>query len=453
MRTARDYDTNSPVPENSSTQLVRAIGRWSLAALVINSIIGSGVFGLPSPVAALVGRHSPLAVVIAGAAVGVIMACYAEVASYFSESGGPYLYARTAFGRLMGIETGWMLWLVRLTAPAANANLFVIYLGEFWPQATRPAPRLVILTVLIGVLAAVNYRGVKQGALVSNFFTVAKLVPLFVVIIAGIAYVASGRGPVLTMSSAAGLKMWLQAILLLVFAYGGFEGSLIVMAEAKNPRRDAAFGLFVALITCTLIYTLSQWVVVRVLPDAAHSARPLADAARIAMGRVGAGFIAIGALLSTYGYLSANMITVPRITYALGEKRDFPRVFAAVHRRFHTPHFSILTFALLTWAFALLGSFSWNVTLSAVARLFVYGVSCIALPVLRKQRPGQAWFRLPAGNLFVGLALLICIALGSRVDLSGSLILLATLGVAFVNWLYVRRKAEPEQTRVEEAVP
>lgn len=443
------------MPENRSTPLVRAIGRWSLAALVVNSIIGSGVFGLPSPVAALVGRHSPLAVIIAGAAVGVIMACYAEVASYFTESGGPYLYARTAFGRLMGIETGWMLWLVRLTAPAANANLFVIYLGEFWPHATQPWPRVLILTLLIGVLAAINYRGVKPGAQVSNFFTIAKLVPLLVVIIAGVAYVASRHGsfPSPTMSTPAGLKSWLQAILLLIFAYGGFEGSLIVMAEAKDPRRDAAFGLFVALITCTLVYTLSQWVVVRVLPDAAHSARPLADAARMIMGRIGAGFIAVGALLSTYGYLSANMITVPRITYALGEKRDFPSIFATVHPRFHTPHFSILVFALLTWAFSLLGSFTWNVTLSAVARLFVYGVSCAALSVLRKQRPGQAWFRLPAGNWFVVLALLICLGLASRVDLSGSLILLATLAVAFVNWLWVRRNGQPEQKQLEQSLP
>lgn len=433
--------------------LVRAIGRWSLAALVVNSIIGSGVFGLPSPVAALVGRYSPLAVIIAGAAVGVIMACYAEVASYFTESGGPYLYARTAFGRLMGIETGWMLWLVRLTAPAANANLFVIYLGEFWPRATEPGPRVAILTVLIAVLAAVNYLGVKPGAQVSNFFTVAKLLPLLIVIVAGVAYLASGRSSELANTPPAGLKTWLQAVLLLIFAYGGFEGSLIVMAEAKNPRRDAAFGLFVALITCAAVYTLSQWIVVRVLPDAAHSSRPLADAARIAMGRAGAAFIAVGALLSTYGYLSANMITVPRITYALGEKRDFPSIFAAVHPRFRTPYFSILVFAVLTWAFALVGSFAWNVTLSAVARLFVYGVSCAALPVLRKQRPGEAWFRLPAANFFVVVALLICLGLATRVDLSGSLILLATLAIAFANWLYVRRSDQSEQQRVEKAVP
>src|SRR5947207_9781389 len=127
----------SPISHRPQPVLVRAIGRWSLAALVINSIIGSGIFGLPSEIAKLVGHESPWAVLIAGAAMGIVMGCFAEVGSRFSEAGGPYLYARASFGRLIGIEVGWMLWLVRIAAPAATANLLVIYLGEFWPQAER----------------------------------------------------------------------------------------------------------------------------------------------------------------------------------------------------------------------------------------------------------------------------------------------------------------------------
>ncbi len=119
--------------------LVRAIGRWSLVALVVNSIIGSGIFGLPSAVADIIGKYSPYAVLAAGAGTGVIMGCFAEVASRFQEAGGPYLYARVAFGRFMGIQTAWMLWLGQVAAPAANANLFVIYLGQFWPHAKRSA--------------------------------------------------------------------------------------------------------------------------------------------------------------------------------------------------------------------------------------------------------------------------------------------------------------------------
>src|SRR5207302_1544371 len=196
-------DTNGFAMISPQTGLVRAIGRWSLAALAVNSIIGSGVFGLPATVAGLLGKRSVVAVLIAGAAMGVIMACFAEVASQFSEAGGPYLYARAAFGRLPGILVGWMLCLAQTAAPAASA--------------------------------------------------------------------------------------WMKAMVLLIFAYGGFESALAPMGEAKNPGRDAGFALFVAVIACTVIYALVQWVVVGVLGPGATTDRPLAEVARLTMGNRGAG--------------------------------------------------------------------------------------------------------------------------------------------------------------------
>ncbi len=394
--------------------------------------------------ARLIGRASPWAVLLAGAAAGVIMACFAEVASQFTQAGGPYLYARAAFGRFVGIEMGWMLWLVRLAAPAATSNLFVIYCGEFWPHAREPLPRFLILTFLYGVLTLINYRGVRASTQVSNVFTVAKLVPLFLVAIAGSFYLLTGHPAAPELPGGAGPGAWLKACLLLVFAYGGFETALTPLSEAKNPRRDAAFALFTALITCTLLYSAIQWVVVGILPDPAHSERPLADVARLVFGNGGAAFVSIGALVSVVGYLSANMLGVPRITFALAENGDFPAVFAAIHSRFRTPYFSILAFALLSWLLALLGSFTWNATLSAVARLLYYGLVCAALPVLRRKQPGAAMFRLPGGTLFAVLGAAICAVLITGVNLGGSLILLATALVAMINWLLVRKRPPGE---------
>ncbi len=432
------------MPGGEQTGLVRAIGRWSLAALVLNSIIGSGIFGLPSDVARLIGRASSWAVLLAGVSAGVIMACFAEVASQFTQAGGPYLYAQAAFGRFVGIEMGWMLWLVRLAAPAATSNLFVIYCGEFWPHAKDPLPRFLILTFLYGVLTLINYRGVRGSTQVSNVFTVAKLVPLFLVAIAGSFYLLAGHKAAPALPGGAGTGAWLKACLLLVFAYGGFETALTPLSEAKNPRRDAAFALFTALITCTLLYSAIQWVVVGILPDPAHSERPLADVARLVFGSGGAAFVSLGALVSVVGYLSANMLGVPRITFALAENRDFPSIFAAIHPRFRTPYVSILAFALLSWLLALLGSFTWNATLSAVARLLYYGLVCAALPVFRHKQPGAALFRLPGGTLFAGLGVAICAVLITGVDLGGSLILLTTAAVATINWLLVRKRREGE---------
>ena len=424
------------MPRIDQAGLVQAIGRWSLVALVVNSIIGSGVFGLPSVLAGLLGAASPWAVLLAGAAVGIIIACFAEVASQFAQAGGPYLYARVAFGRMMGIQVGWMLWLAQLAAPAANANLFVIYLGEFCPNVTRPGPRFLILTLLVGVLAFVNYRGVRAGAQVSNVFTVAKLVPLAIVIIAGMFYLLGGHHDAPRLPSSGDAGAWL----LLVFAYGGFETALTPMAEAKDPRRDTVFALFIALIICTVLYTSTQWIVIGALPDAAKSARPLADAARLILGSKGAALVAIGALVSCYGYLSAKVLAVPRVTFALAEEGDFPAWFAAIHPRFRTPYFSVLLFAFLIWILSLFGNFSWNLTLSAVARLFYYAVGCAALPVLRKKQPEVERFRLPGGTFFAALGVVICLVLITRVDLSGSIILLATIVAAFINWLWVRNQ-------------
>ncbi|MGA2020896.1 MAG: APC family permease [Candidatus Sulfotelmatobacter sp.] len=432
-----------PLPSTAPRQeLIRAIGRWSLVALVVNSIIGSGVFKLPSDVAALIGNYSPYAVLAAGAGMSVIIGCFAEVASRFQQAGGPYLYARVAFGRLMGIQTAWMLWLGQVAAPAANANLFVIYLGEFFPHAEDPIPRALILTALVGLLTLINILGVRAGAQVSNLFTAAKLVPLFAVIVLGLFVLHNHHWTIATPPIASpGTSQWLKAMLLLVFAYGGFETALAPMSEAKNPRRDAPFALFTALLLCTVLYALIQWVVVGVLPNAGHSQRPLADVARIAVGPVGAALIAIGALISFYGYLSAKILAMPRVPFALAEQGDLPKAFAAVHRRFHTPYVSILVFAALVWGLALIGDFKWNVTLSAVARLLYYGVGCAALPILRRKNPegAGAMFHLPAGNFFAVLGVILCVILITRVDFGQSLILVATFTLAFVNWASVAR--------------
>lgn len=422
---------------NKPPQLVRAIGRWSMVALAINSILGSGIFGLPSSLAALLGNASPLAVLLAAAATGVIIACYAEVASQFSETGGTYLYLRCAFGRLIGVQVGWLMLLSRLTACAAGVNLLVSYLGEFWPRATQPLPRVVIIVVFIGTLAAVNVRGVSAGARVSNAAVVAKLAALALVCVAALLYL-SQHAHVVPLPVSANSGNWLDAMLLLLFAYGGYEGALNPVGEAKNPRRDAGFALFVALAILAVLYTLLQYIVMAVLPDPAHSARPLADAARVFLGDFGAGFVALAALVSVYGYIGANLLTGPRGMFALAERGDFPAIFAAVHPRFRTPYVAVVIFAVLVAGFSLLGNFSWNLTLSAVARLFYYGAICVAVPVLRRRQPGAALLRLPLGLLLPALGVLVCVMLLTRVDFSKSLILLVTVAIALANWVALR---------------
>lgn len=424
-------------------ELVRSIGRWALAGLVINGVIGSAIFGMPSLISGMLGRAAPWAWVIAAALIGVIVACFAEVASRFRGAGGPYLYVRATFGRFAGIQTGWMAYLARLTASAGVANLFVIYLGEFWSGFGGRAVGMAVLALLLGSLAFVNYRGVGLGSRVSSVIAAAKLTGLGLFVIVGVVWMA-GHGAVDAPPAPPGTGPWLEALLILVFAYGGFEAALMPLAEAKNPERDAPVALFTALAAAAIIYTLVQVVVTWTLPDAAAQQRPVAAAASVFFGPVGGAFMAACALVSTFGYLAGGMVNVPRLTFAMADQGDLPRSFAAVHRVFHTPHTSIICYALLTFLLASSGSFLRNLTLSVVARLITYGLVCGALPLLRKRddtpaAAPPAAFRLPGGPVFAVLGVLGLALVATQVSGREAVIMAIVMALASVHYLIAVR--------------
>jgi basic amino acid/polyamine antiporter, APA family len=432
-------------PDTSKPQLVRAIGRWTLTALVLNSVIGSGIFGLPSTISRYLGPAAPWAYIISAITIGAIVAVFAELASQFRESGGQYLYARIALGRMAGIQIGWFSWLARLTSAGAVANLFVVYLGEFWPGAAAPWGRASVIVLFVGGLAIMNYRGVRHGANLANVFTIAKLAPLGVFIVAGLWLATKHAPPTLATTPTAG--GWIDALIALMFAYGGFEAAVIPAAESKNPHRDAPFALFAGLTLVTIIYLLVHLVVMWTVPNLAQSQRPLADAARAFAGETGAGLIAIGAMLSTFGWLSGAFVTNPRLTYALAERGDFPRIFAAVHPRFRTPYISILLWAAVVLALALYGNFIWNAILSVAARLVTYSASCAALIRLRRLQPQAAAWRAPAGPLLALFGIAFCVLLIARMNADHARIVAVVALVGLFNWLAVRNRAPVETVK------
>jgi basic amino acid/polyamine antiporter, APA family len=408
---------------------------------MINTIIGSGIFGLPSVVSGHLGRWAPMAYLIAGVGMAVIAGCLSEVASQFHETGGPYLYARETQGRFWGIQVAWLTWLSRIAAASGTANLFTTYLGQIVPQATLPVYRGVILTALVGVLAVLNYIGVKSGTRVSDFFTATKVLLLAIFIGAGLAWL-SKHGAVTPMPLAHAIDSsdWLEAVLLLVYAYGGFDAVLLATGEMRDPRRDAPFALLVGLAVVAVIYSLVQVAVSGTLADPTATQRPLAESAGHIFGAGAAAFIAVGALVSIYGYLSANMLHTPRLTFALAEHGDFPSIFAHIHQKFHTPHVSILLYTALLLAFTLWGNFRWNITLAAITRLFTYSSVAIALLILRRKQPDANAFRLPAGEVLAVLSILFCVVLLFRAPLSNSWVVIAAAALATLNWAAVRKK-------------
>jgi APA family basic amino acid/polyamine antiporter len=288
---------------------IRSIGRWTLTALVVNAIVGSSIFGLPSELTRLLGRASPIAMLVAAGIVSIIIACMAEVSSQFTETGGPYLYVRTAFGRFAGLQVGWFWILASIGGGAGCANLFVQYLGSIWHPATETGARIAIITLLIAVPVAANYFGVRSGANLSNILTVAKLLPLVVLITLGL--VQFSRQPQLISAvefTHPGSAAWLRALLLLTFAYSGFENTMAPGGEVKAPRRTMPFALVTGLVACAILYALVQFVTVATI-GTKPSEYPLADTASVLLSYGGL-FIAVAVMMSTYGWLAGTFFSL-----------------------------------------------------------------------------------------------------------------------------------------------
>jgi amino acid transporter len=435
------------MPDNPS--LVRAIGRWSLAALILNSIIGTGVFILPGTIAGMLGWPGIFAWVIAALIIGATVFCFAEVASRFTGAGGAYLYAEAAFGRFAGIQIGWITYFARCITAAVQANLFTTYLAEFWPTAGTRSGGIAVATVFLGTLAVINLRSVRHGANVSNFFAIVKVVPLLLFGAMGAAWMVGGHGVITPAGAEATSGGWLRALLLLMFGYGGFEAGLIPLAEAKDPRRDAPFALITGLALVTLVYLAAQITVLATLSDPAGSARPLADSARVILGVGGAAFMAVAALVSVYGWLASNMLTVPRLTTAMADRGDFPRIFAWVHPRSRTPWVSIIVFAVTGWLLAIQAGLWQNLSLSAVSRLVPYAAVCAALPVLRRrdgqdghdgQEVGTAMFRVRGGPVLAAIGVAASLVLASRMNMRELIAMLVVVALGTVHWIVTSRR-------------
>ncbi len=388
----------------TSEGLVRGIRRWDLVAITINGIIGAGIFGLPAKVFALIGSYSIFAFIACALVVTLIILCFAEVSSRFDQTGGPYLYAREAFGPTVAFEVGWLIWLARLTAFAANCNLLVSYLGYFWPGAGTAPWRAIIIGVVVTSLAAINIVGVRQATIASNFFTIGKLVPMILFVAVGIFFV-SPHAYALGAAPAAGA--FSQSVLLLIYAFTGFEMAAIPAGEVLDPQKNLPRALLLAIAVVASLYILIQIVCVGTLPELAQSQKPLADAGTRFLGVAGGAIISVGAIISIAGNLNIVLLSGSRVPFAMAEQRQLPALIGRVHARFATPHVAILCTAAIMFVLTLKQSFVQALTISAIARLLTYAATCAALPVLRRTDASPALFRLRGGPLISILALLL----------------------------------------------
>jgi len=385
--------------------LVRGIRKWDLVAVTINGIIGAGIFGLPSKVYALIGGYSLIAFVVCALVVMLIILCFAEVGSRFDETGGPYLYARAAFGPAVAFEVGWLIWLARLTAFAANCNLMVSYLSFFWAPANTGTVRAAIIGAVVAALTALNVLGVRQAAIASNIFTVGKLLPMLIFIAVGLFFV---KGPGFALGPRPATGAFSQSVLLLLYAFTGFEMAVIPAGEIRDPRKHLPRALLIAMAVIATTYILIQVVCIGTLPELASSTKPLADAGARFMGTAGGAIISAGAIISVAGNLNITVLSASRVPFAISEQKQLPAFLARVHRRFFTPHLSIVITTTLMLILTLKSSFVAALTISTIARLVAYAVTCAALPVLRREADAPvSAFKLPGGTVIAIAALIL----------------------------------------------
>ena len=375
-------------------------GLWSIVLLGINGIIGTGIFLLPNRAYALMGPSSLLILLFDAFLAGCLALCFAEVAGFFSRNGGPYLYAKAAFGDFVGYEVGVLKLVVTIIAWAAMAVGFATALGAAFPVFAGDTMKNLIAAVLIGGLTIMNIAGVKISKILNNIMTISKLVPLWVFIAVGLFFVnGSNFTPFVPTHMADGA--FANAAITMFFAYTGFEAIAVAAEDFKDPKKDLPRGIILTMIIVTIIYMLVVGISIGILgPDLAVDKAPIQTAFGRAVGPIGAYFILIGTLFSMGGINLAESFIAPRACTSLAEDGMLP---AFLNRRtsWGTPWASSVVVAVLSILLAWSGSFTTLAAISAVSRFTQYLPTVLSVIVFRRKwKDRERTYKIP-GGIFV----------------------------------------------------
>ena len=428
-----------PTTSGSEEKLPRNLGLWGIWMLVVNGLIGAGIFGLPSGAAALAGEYSVLVYAFCGLLILPIILCFAELGSYFRGTGGPIRYGTLAFGPFVGFQGGWLYYLARLISFSANTVLLTDSIAYFIAGAGTGSGRIISLAVICVGLSVINVLGSIESIRSMTLFTVIKfavliLLPLGGFILLGSEVIPSFESPIPPSEDLG------AAALLLIYAFVGFEGAVVPAGEAKRPERDMPLGLLLGLAVVAVLYMVIQLVSQAAVPDLANSKTPLLDVSASLFGPVGAIVLMVGVAASVLANLVSSMFSATRVTYALSLEKSLPRWFGEVHSRYLTPANSVVFFGLAAFLLAAFGSFKVLAAMTVLSRLFLYGMSCAAIPKLRPQFRGEGRFILKGGYLIPVLGIGACLWLMLQVSSQSIWMTAIFVGIgSFLYWIGKRQ--------------
>jgi len=427
---------NQDQTSESLRRQLTVVGLWLLA---INGMIGAGIFGVPAKTFALAGEFSPWIFVICAILIAPIMLSFGELASSFRSTGGPMLFVGMAYGPFAGFQAGWAYYVARITAYSANMNLMVLSVGFFWPAAAEPIPRLVLMAIASVIIIGLNIVNAKATMGYLGIITLLKLSPLVALALYGLfTWDGSAFESITQVPNVADMG---AALLLVIYAYVGFESSTVPAGESKDPQRDMHRALVMALVVATALYALIQLAAQQLVPDLAQSDGPLLAAGEAWLGPIGASLVAIGIVTSVGGNLISSTFSSARISYRMGLDGYLPKWFSALNATYATPVYSVLFFGIAGFLLSASGSFVYLAVLSVFTRLMLYLACFVSMPAVRRNGDANA-YRLPGGWFIPGSAILVCLGLLTQVSMSSVLATLGLLAVGTVLYLTVSRKTQ-----------
>lgn len=436
-------------PNTQSSSLVRVLGTWGIAAAIANATIGGGIFRLPAAAASALGTAAPIAYIVCALAMGLIVLCIAEAGSRVSLTGGPYAYVEVAFGPYAGFMTGVMLWVGGTMATAAVGNVFADNATNMLSGSANPLLHGALLALAFALAGIINLVGVKQGNRLNFVLTVAKLAPLLLLVIVGVFVIDGSKLKITALPSTSTIT---RASILLIFAFAGVESALVPSGEMKTPERTVPRAILIAMLGITTLYLALQFVAQGVLGESlSSSSTPLADAAAIVFGESGRQLLLVGVVISTFGYLCAMTLAVPRLIFAFGRDGFLPRKLGDVHPKWKTPWVAIIVQTVVVGGLAITSGFDKLIVVANVALLLVYFACSLASFQLRRKgiQSGGTPFRVPGAAVVPILACVVIATLLTSITRQEWLVFVEVIVVATIIF-FISRSSRAKLVRVNE---
>ncbi|TAL46738.1 amino acid permease [archaeon] len=389
--------------------LKRTLSSFDLTNIVVGSIVGSDIYIASAITAGLIGPLSMVVWIVAGIAATLIALVFAYSSYYVPKVGGSFAFVSTAFDDFYGFLAGWSMWIAEMLALPVFAITFTNYLQSF--VQLDALQNILVKGLFLFGLTFINIIGVKVAGKVNDALTLIKLSPLLLIIIAGLVSFAYNPSFISNYSplDPLGWENFGTALVLVFWAYAGFELGTLPASEVNNPKKTIPQSIITGMVIVMFFYLLTNFVVYGSVnwQQLSQTSVPLVLVGAALLGAVGIAIMSLGALASVSGSDESGILGTARLSYAMSIDGLFPKIFSKVHPKYHTPYMALILQGIIAFALSILSSIAGLISFSVFNLSFSFLLTCLAFVVLKKRKEGK----LHGQNILPWLGLAICIYL------------------------------------------